>query len=416
MDRFDRILFISELYYPEETSTGFFVTGVAEGLAEEHSNDALHIAVLCSQPSYRQRGQAAACEEIHKGVHIRRLAAPRGDKNRLLGRLWNFLSLTVRMSWAMLIQINRGDRVVVLTNPPSLPLMALLGCKVKGAKPILWVQDVYPDVLVPVGFLTERSLLYRLLNVVQCCVLRRMTQVIVLGRDMQQRMEGKLANRPIPISIIPNWGETDAIGPKLRDDNTLRRKLGLEDKFIIQMSGNLGRTHGLEDMVVLALRLREDKRLHFLVFGWGAGRRWLEEMIECERLRNITLLDPCPKEELGTYLTCCDLFFLPFKPGMEGISVPSRLYNVMAAGNAILAVAGQQSELAQVVEEEAIGWVSEPRNIASMEAAIRAAMTNPEQLAEMRRRARAAAEAKYTRQHVIAQFAELLLCPTAAGK
>lgn len=409
MERFDRILFISELYYPEETSTGFFVTGVAEGLAEEHSSDALRIAVLCSQPSYRQRGQAAACEEIHKGVHIRRLAAPRGDKNRLLGRLWNFLSLTVRMGWTMLIQIKRGDRVVVLTNPPSLPMMALLSCKVKGAKPILWVQDVYPDVLVPVGFLTERSLLYRLLNGVQCCVLRRMSQIIVLGRDMQQRIQVKLGKYAIPMAIIPNWGETDKIRPQLREGNSLRRQHGLENQFIIQMSGNLGRTHGLEDLVALATRLRDNKQLHFLVFGWGAGRGWLEETIKGEQIKNITLLDPCAKEELGVYLTCCDLFFLPFKPGMEGISVPSRLYNVMAAGNAILAVAGRKSELAQVVEEEAIGWVNQPGDLDAMEATIRAAIPNPEQLAQMRQRARAAAEAKYTKEKVIAQFTNFLL-------
>lgn len=406
------LLFITELYYPEETSTGYFVTGIAEGLA---AKGGLTVRALCAQPTYRMCGERAAKEEMRNGVRIRRLAGPGGDKNRLPSRLWNAFSLSLRFGVSMLFKVKRDDRVLVLTNPPSLPLVAGLICRLKGAKPILIVHDVYPDVLVPTGLTRSESLLYRIVDTFQRHMLRRMENIIVLGRDMQQRIQGKLGKHAIPMAIIPNWGETETVRPQLREGNSLRRQHALENKFIIQMSGNLGRTHGLEDLVALATRLREDANLHFLVFGWGAGRRWLEETIEREQLKNITLLDPCAKEELGIYLTCCDLFFLPFKPGMEGISVPSRLYNVMAAGNAILAVAGRQSELAQVVEEEAIGWVSEPGDLDAMEAAIRGAIANSVQLIEMRRRARAAAEAKYTRQQVVDQFAELLLNTANAG-
>jgi len=104
------ILFITELYYPEETSTGYFVTGIAEGLAAEGAST---VRVLCSQPTYSRRGERAAKVETRNGVRIRRLAAPGGDKNRLPGRLWNALSLTLRFGWAMLFGIKRGDRVLV---------------------------------------------------------------------------------------------------------------------------------------------------------------------------------------------------------------------------------------------------------------------------------------------------------------
>lgn len=372
------------------------------------STAAWQISVLCSQPSYRQRGKLAATQEERNGVDIFRISAPGGDKNRLLGRLWNFGSLTLRMGWAMLKRVRKGDVVVVLTNPPSLPLLAMMVCRLKGAQPVLWVQDVYPDVLAPVGLLSERCTFYRLLDGLQSQVVRRMAKIIVLGRDMQERMVKKLNGRKIPLFIIPNWGELTGIEQQDRAANPLRQKLGLKGKFIVQMSGNLGRTHGLEDLVGLAKRLQADARYHFLIFGWGAVRLWLEETIEREQLKNISLLEPCAKEELATYLSCCDLFFLPFKRGMEGISVPSRMYNVMAAGNAILAVAGSRSELAQVVEEERIGWVVEPGNIDAMVAAVKAAIAQPEKLEQMRQRARVAAASKYNRQKVIAQFAAML--------
>ena len=110
------IRIISELYYPEDTSTGYFVTGIAEGLAAAEDFEVL---VLCSQPSYSKKGLTAPKREHRNGVTVRRLGAPRGDKNRLLGRFWNLLALSLRFGVALLAFVKRGDKVLVLTNPPS---------------------------------------------------------------------------------------------------------------------------------------------------------------------------------------------------------------------------------------------------------------------------------------------------------
>jgi glycosyltransferase involved in cell wall biosynthesis len=93
---------------------------------------------------------------------------------------------------------------------------------------------------------------------------------------------------------------------------------------------------------------------------------------------------------------------------MEGISVPSRMYNVMAAGNPMLAVCAEESELAMVVREEQIGFVVEPGDLESMERCVREAMERPEALRQMGERARIAVERKYTRERVVAAYGELL--------
>lgn len=400
-----QIRIISELYYPEETSTGHIVTGIAEGLA---ASDGYSVSVLCAQPTYSQKGVVAPRQECRNSVSIKRLVAPAGDKNSLIGRLWSMFSLTVRFGFSMFAFIKRGDIVMVVTNPPSLPLLVGWIARLQGAVPVLLVHDVYPDVLVPTGITQEGSLLYWVGDVFQRHMLRRMRRIVVLGRDMKARLRSKLERPKDEIFVtIPNWGDASVIRPELRAKNSVRMRHGLTDKFIIQFSGNLGRTHGLEDLVALAERLKPREDTHFLVFGWGAGRNWLEDTIKELRLTNMTLLPPCEKTELGDYLTACDLFFMPFKKGMEGISVPSRLYNVMAAGSPILAVAGKTSELAQVVEEEAMGWVVSPGDIDSMIAAVEEAILQPEQLSVMSEHARGALEAKYTREHVVRQFENL---------
>lgn len=80
---------ISELYYPEETSTGYFVTKIAEGLAERYPVD-----VLCSQPTYSARGIRAPRREQHNGVNIQRCLATTFSKDFLLFRIINLATIS----------------------------------------------------------------------------------------------------------------------------------------------------------------------------------------------------------------------------------------------------------------------------------------------------------------------------------
>lgn len=402
--RLCHMLIISELYYPEDTSTGYFLTGIAEGLAAAGGA----VRVLCAQPSYRQKGQMAPERETRAGVAIRRLPAPAGDKNKLAQRLWLSVALSLRFARAISQEMRRGEPVLVVTNPPTLPWIVAALARARGAKACLLVHDVYPDVLVPTGITRRGSLLYRSLDLVQRWAWRRFDRVVALGRDMEERLLRKCPELQGRISIIPNWGDVDSVRCRPRTGNTLRARLGWEEAFVVQFSGNLGRTHGVDDLLALAARLRDDVRIRFLVYGWGAGRARIEEAIAAGEAPNLVLLPPCEREELGDYLNACDVFLMPFKAGMEGISVPSRLYNVLAAGNPVVAVAHEASELARVVGEERCGWVVAPGDIAAMAAAVREAAESPDRLAAMRERARRAAEEKYSRARVVGDFASLV--------
>jgi hypothetical protein len=80
---------VTELYYPEETSTGHFLTKIAEGLAKNKN-----VSVLCSQPTYSQRGLRAPKQENHNGVKIYRCWGGRLNKDFLPFRIVNFLTIS----------------------------------------------------------------------------------------------------------------------------------------------------------------------------------------------------------------------------------------------------------------------------------------------------------------------------------
>jgi colanic acid biosynthesis glycosyl transferase WcaI len=394
---------VSELYYPEQTSTGYFLTRIAEALVENY-----RVCVLCSQPTYSSRGRGAPSNEFHNGVCIHRCWSTTFNKDNLPLRILNIVTITVSVFLNGLRRFHGSDCVIVVTNPPLLPFAVLIASYLRRAKCCLIIHDVYPEVLVATGFAKPESLTVRAISWLTHQLYKRMAGIIVLGRDMAALAQKKLNAIEIPIHIIPNWADTDFIGPYNRWNHPLLEALGLTDRFIVQYSGNIGRTHGIEQLVACVEQLSDNPAVHFLFIGFGRKAPWLAQRVRELGLSNITIMDYRPRAELPVSLTACDVSIISLIEGMAGVSVPSRLYNIMSAGKPIIAVADSDSELAFVVSEEGIGWVVPQGDAEGLQMAILEAKANPTRLEQMGRRARRAAETKYSFERVKKAYTEMV--------
>jgi glycosyltransferase involved in cell wall biosynthesis len=233
-------------------------------------------------------------------------------------------------------------------------------------------------------------------------------RIIVLGRDMRDLIVDKLDSCKERVVIATNWGDTEAVFHQPLSENLLLRKLSLEGRFVVQYCGNIGRTHGIEDIAEAAELLAPDPEFHFLLIGWGAKKHWAILQKQERKLENLTILDPLSQKEFCDGLNACNVAIISFSSGMAGISVPSRMYNVLAAGKPLLAVCDDDSELAAVVREEEIGWVVPSGRADLIVSTLREAKVNPERLRSMGERARRAAETKYTSGHVLQIYESLI--------
>jgi glycosyltransferase involved in cell wall biosynthesis len=398
-----RIWVVSELYYPELTSTGYFLTGIAEGFASTYA-----VSVLCGQPSYWARGVRAPTREILHGADVHRCWATTFDKNKIPSKIINQITISASMLWTALFRINRRDIVIAVTNPPFLPYLMALACRIRGARYILLIHDVYPEIFTRIGILKPQSVSVRLMDIASRWLYNSADRIIVLGRDMRGLVTGKLKTRQNRIVIATNWGDTETVFPQSLTENILLSKLNLKDFFVVQYCGNIGRTHGIKDITAAAELLTADDEFHFLLIGWGARKRWVIEQKQARKLENLTILDPLSPKELCDGLNACNVAIISFSSGMAGISVPSRMYNVLAAGKPLLAVCDDDSELAAVVREENIGWVIPPGRPDLIVSTLHEAKANPERLSAMGKRARKAAEKKYTIDSVLQVYKDLI--------
>jgi colanic acid biosynthesis glycosyl transferase WcaI len=398
-----RVWYLSELYYPEDSATGYYVTKTAEALAATHN-----VSVLCAQPTYRARGTKAPAYEILNNVHVYRCAATALNKDVLTFRLLNLLTISVSLFFKAVRSIRQGDLVLVVTNPPTLPFVAFLACKLRRARLILRIEDVYPDAMIAAGMVRPGSVIVRMLNFMHRSLYRNVDRVIVLGRDMLQLVRKKLQQNDGHVSIITHWADCGEITPLKRNENLLLQKHGLTDKFVVQYSGNMGRTHDLEGLVQCARMLEPEHDIHFLFIGTGAKEMSLRRATQELGLKNVTILPPQPRADLAQSLNACDLAIISFVEGMAGVSVPSRMYNILAAGKPIVAVAEADSELSLVVQEEHVGWLVQPASPEKTAQAVREAFSNPGLLSEMSKRARALVLRDYTQMQIVGKIEGLL--------
>ena len=398
-----KIFIISELYYPEESATGHYMTQIAESLAQHYT-----VMVGCAQPTYLGRGTRAPKRETHNGVEITRVASTTFNKNRVLLRLINVASIAFFLFWATIRVVRKGDYILVVTNPPLLPYIALIAAKLSGARCIVRVDDVYPDVMAATGLLEKNSRLYKFLEGFVPYLFDRCERIVVLGRDMRQLIAQKLNGRGDKIHIIPNWADVADVKPMPRNSNQLLKELGLGAKFVVQCAGNMGRAQSVETIFEAAIILREHIDIHFLFIGGGTKKEWLQGQIAEHTLNNITVLPNRPRSDQTNFLNACDVAVATLVPGMLGISVPSRIYNILAAGKPIIAVVDSKSEIALLVEDEQVGWVVPPGDADKLATVISAASNNLDILADMGKRASFVAETKYSFPKVISQYHALI--------
>jgi glycosyltransferase involved in cell wall biosynthesis len=393
---------ITELYYPEETSTGYYLTRIAEGLAKD-----FQIKVLCGQPNYSARGLRASWHEERNQVEIFRCWGTTLDKNVIPFRLLNMLTLSLSIFWKAFWNLKKNEEVLVVTTPPSLPFIVAAASRLKGAKYILLIHDNYPEILLATEKAKPDSSLVRILNYFNGWLYKHCEKIIVVGRDMKVLVENKLKNYSKPIYIIPNWAELEQVEPRPRKENELLRELGLKDKFVLLYAGNMGHPNDLESIILCAKKLSPQEEFHFVFLGNGVKRNWLEKSVNDLGLKNVTILPPKPRSEQIVFLNACDVMLVSLVPKMWGVSMPSRTYNTLAAGKPMIGLTDEKSELALVIEEDEVGWVVPPNQPEKLLKAILEAQNNSVRLNEMGQKARKSALEKYSLEKAVENYAKV---------
>ena len=345
-----KIVFANRYFYPDQSATSQLLTDLAPALAQA----GFDIHVICSRQRYNDASIRLAPQESFMGVTIHRVWTTRFGRGRSLGRALDYATFYASSALAMLRLLKRGDTLVAKTDPPLISIVAMVAAKLKGAQLINWLQDIFPEVASRLGANPLPSWLDALLRRCRDLSLRRAQTNIVLGERMrdQVRHAGIPADR---IQIIENWAELHPDDPKPSASSGLRARLGLEDRFIVCYSGNLGRAHEFQTLLGAAQILRTDPNVVFLMIGGGTGMTRLEREVQHRGLENFRFLAYQPRASLSDGLAAADVHLVSLRPALEGLIVPSKFYGILAAGRPVIFIGDADGELARHIRGCACG-------------------------------------------------------------
>jgi colanic acid biosynthesis glycosyl transferase WcaI len=387
-----KIVVVSQHFPPDHSTTAAIMASIAGHLASEAP-----LLVLSGMAG------SANQEPIGSGrptvVEIRNRM---GAKAALIRRAIAEIFFTIRVFVALLRRLRSGDVVLTVTAPFMLPYAVVAAALLKRARSVLIMHDLFPDVLVMAGLLKPSSLIAKLISGANALMFRMLNAVVIIGRDTEVlllRYRGLARDR---ICFIPNWA-TLAPGVRPIDpDNPYRRT---KARFIVGLSGNLGFTHEPDIVFEAARLLRDNTEVHFMLSGWGIGFDRLKAMQSTAKLPNVSLVERVPEQDLEAFLSAADVWLIPYRKDLAGVSVPSRFYNLLAIGRPVILVSEATAEAALLVTEHGIGWVVEPGQPDNLAIAIRSASLAVD--AAMRERAVEVSQ-RYNFASAMASYAELM--------
>jgi glycosyltransferase involved in cell wall biosynthesis len=346
MQKSGKVVVVSQHYPPDPSTTAAIMAAISDRVAQE-----VEVLVLSGTA-----GSASAASAGKPDVVEVRNWMP--GKAALAKRALAELLFTARMFVALLMKLRRGDVALTVPAPFMLPYAFAAAAKLKGAKSVLIMHDLYPDVLVMAGLLKPQSMLAKAMRAFNAWMFGALDAVVIIGRDTEKQLLRYGGMTRDKIRFIPNWA-TLAPGVRAIDpDNRYRRALSA--RFVVGLSGNLGFTHDPVIVFEAARSLRDNRDIHFLLSGWGVGFDQLREMQSAAGLPNVTLVGRVEDDQLETFLSAADVWIIPYRKNVAGVSVPSRFYNLLAIGRPVILVSEPDAEAALTVIEHDVGWVVAP--------------------------------------------------------
>lgn len=285
------------------------------------------------------------------------------NKNSLISRFLGQIKQTKAFISEIKKEINNCQLVFTGTNPIITMVFLSFFKKIKKFKWLVLVHDIFPNNLVPAGFIKKGTFFYKILNYFSCLLYSSPDRLISIGRDMTWLLEEK--TKKDNVIFIPNWASTNKNKPENKNKNEIILELGWEDYIVFQFFGNMGRLQGLPNLME-SIKSTKNENSRFLFIGSGSEESYIKATVKEINIKcgyqKAFFYGYLDLKKNNTGLNACDVSLVTLTEKMYGLGVPSKAYFSMAVDKPLLYIGDENSELDILLSEYDIGWKCKPGN------------------------------------------------------
>jgi glycosyltransferase involved in cell wall biosynthesis len=361
-------------FYPEVATTGQILTELADGLSSTFDT-----TVICAVPCYsgtiedKYKRQRYFFEK-YNNVKVIRVRIPEYSKENKLSRIKHIVSYFFNCIGAT-IKAGKFDVIFTVSQPPVLGgLLGVIGKILTKGKLIYQIMDFNPEQTIAVGY-SNNKLILKIMMLLDKYSCRKSNVIVILGNDMRETLEKRFSYTNVPTNyIINNWIDEQEIYPLSKDCPevlTFKKQYNLKDKFVIMTSGNIGLYYDFENILKIMAKFKDDSSVAFVFIGDGIVKQKLIDYSKENHLQNVVFIPYQKKEYLIYSLNVADVHIVTNAKGIKGVSVPSKIYGILATNIPIWGILERDSEAWHIINKSKCGILVEAGDYISIEESLR---------------------------------------------
>jgi glycosyltransferase involved in cell wall biosynthesis len=332
------------------------------------------------------------------GIPVHRSWIYPSPKGSFWKRLASYFSFTFSAFYS--IMKSKPTDVIITNSPPLfLGITGYIGAKMKRAKFVFNVADIWPESAVELGILKNKRFI-KMAEILERFLYKKSWKIATATEGILEYMVRKGKKRE-DVFLLPNGVNTDTFTP-LPKDHGLLQEIGIDGKKVFMYAGALGYAQGL-DSVLKAAELLKDKLpdVHFLFVGDGQEREKLLAMKENLGLDNVTFYGSVPVSEMPRMFSIADYSVVSLRDiDLFKGARPSKIFPAISSGVPVLYCGSGES--AAILEEYNCGKIALPENpVAISEAVAELAKVSDEEYRVMGENGRKLAIDQYSWKSIV---------------
>lgn len=342
--------------------------------------------------------------EVIDGIEVLRNYVYATPNRGVFKKTINHLSFMVSSVVLSLPRLKAFD-VVVCSSPTFFSVIsAFIFSRIRSVPFVFEVRDLWPAIFVDLGILKNRRLI-AVLEAIEMFLYRQSTKVVTVTDSFRRTLiaRGICAGK---VDVVTNGAEIDFFKPQ-PSNNSVREKFNLHGKFVVSYIGAHGISHGLENILEAAERLKAQEDILFLFVGEGAEKEKLVAMKRDRNLGNVRFLPGQPKEMMPDFYAVSDVCMVPLRNiELFKTFLPSKMFEIMACGRPIIgSVLGEARE---ILERAGCAVLTLPESHEEIACAVKQLYGNRALCEEMGRKGRRFVEQYYSRERLACRYEALL--------
>lgn len=389
-----RILIHTDEYYPTAAACAYRMKVLADVFIA-----AGHDVIVIASSTNKEKGKIEKQNE-----KILYSPAVRMKKKTTIMRMINNCSFGIS---SIFTSLRTGNIDVVITTSPP-PLVSIPGwiiSKIKHAKLVYDVRDVWPDVALEMGSFSSKSIYYKVFKWISNFMYRYADLITTVSPGKVKKLQkyvkeiDKVNFYTDKVRLISNGFDENILNSSF--DEQLVMKYQLDEKFTCVYVGNIGLAQGLDKLLDIAAHSRHHE-IQFLCFGTGAELEQLSQRVKDEKIENVYFCGVLPHEKVYTLLSAAKISFISLKSADMKDSIPTKVYEALGIGCPVFLIA--EGDSCEIVNETKMGKCISPNKIYDIVTAFDDMIDNYEQYKKQRETAKIIMKNKYSRQKIAENF------------